>query len=85
MNTPSVPIYLSLWLWTRRLRRGEKGGCTENSEERDRDVLDYRIRLVFVDKFRSFVVGDFDRPPSSNIALSSSPTVSFSFSKLESE
>jgi hypothetical protein len=34
-TTPSVPIYLSYRLWTRRLRRGEKGGCTEIKEERE--------------------------------------------------
>jgi hypothetical protein len=36
-RTPSVPIYLASWLWTRRLRRDEKGRCTEIKEDRDRD------------------------------------------------
>jgi hypothetical protein len=31
-STPSVPIHLASWLWTQRLRRGEKRMCTEIKE-----------------------------------------------------
>uniref|UniRef100_A0A0A9G7Z0 Uncharacterized protein n=1 Tax=Arundo donax TaxID=35708 RepID=A0A0A9G7Z0_ARUDO len=53
------------------------------SRRKDLSIIINLIRFPFVDMFRSFADGDFDRPTSSNTALSSSLAVSFS--KLESE